>query len=167
MNFEEYMAYNEEQGKSHKDSWELGCFYFIWVLGAPYYQAGYIGWVDEVHNIKNLSPNKLPRKIWTCLAKIAGFQKLKMDTFGSLFRLVQETQNPKSTVLVWAPSPDSRKPCRICPAQGPDMSSQPVSSSDQVTNIVHIRLVHRIPESIFGYVRPLERTCPVRQNSSG
>jgi hypothetical protein len=167
------MAYNEEQGKSHEDSWELGCFYFIWVLGALYYQAGYIGWVDEVHNIKNLSPNELPRKIWTCLAKIAGFQKLKRThsaPYSDLFRKPKIPSPPYLSGLhhripeslaeyVWS--------CRICPAQGPDMSSQLVSSNDQVTNIVHIRLVHRIPESISGYVRPLERTCPVRQNSSG
>jgi hypothetical protein len=41
--------------KSHEDYVELRMLYFIWVLGAPYYQGGYVGWVGEVQNIKNLS----------------------------------------------------------------------------------------------------------------
>jgi hypothetical protein len=40
--------------KSHEDYIELRILYFIWVIGAPYYQGGYIGWVGEVQNIKNL-----------------------------------------------------------------------------------------------------------------
>jgi hypothetical protein len=47
-----YMGKNEEKGKSHEDSADLRVLYFIWVLGAPYYQGGYIGWVGEVQNIK-------------------------------------------------------------------------------------------------------------------
>jgi hypothetical protein len=47
-----YMCYNEEKGKSHKDSLELRILYFIWVLETPYYQEGCIGWVGEVQNIK-------------------------------------------------------------------------------------------------------------------
>jgi hypothetical protein len=50
-----YMDINDEKGKSHEDYVELRILYFIWVLGAPYFQGGYIGWVDEVKNIKNLS----------------------------------------------------------------------------------------------------------------
>jgi hypothetical protein len=38
-----YMAYNEVKGKSHEDLWGLGSFNFICVLGASYYQGGYIG----------------------------------------------------------------------------------------------------------------------------
>jgi hypothetical protein len=38
-----YMTYNEEKEKSHKDLWGLGSFYFIWVLGAPYYQGSSLG----------------------------------------------------------------------------------------------------------------------------
>jgi hypothetical protein len=37
------MGYNEEKEKSHEDSLELRILYFICVLGAPYYQGGYIG----------------------------------------------------------------------------------------------------------------------------
>jgi hypothetical protein len=50
-----YMGINDEKGKSHKDYVELRILYFIWVLGASYYQGVYIGWVSEVQNIKNLS----------------------------------------------------------------------------------------------------------------
>jgi hypothetical protein len=50
-----YMGINDEKGKSHEDYVELRILYFIWVLRAPYYQGGYIGWVGEVQNIKNLS----------------------------------------------------------------------------------------------------------------
>jgi hypothetical protein len=50
-----YMGIDDEKGKSHEDYIELRILYFIWVLGAPYYQEGYIGSVGEVQNIKNLS----------------------------------------------------------------------------------------------------------------
>jgi hypothetical protein len=50
-----YMGIDDEKGKSHEDYIELRILYFIWVLGAPYYQEGYIGPVGEVQNIKNLS----------------------------------------------------------------------------------------------------------------
>jgi hypothetical protein len=50
-----YMGINDEKGKSREDYVELRILYFIWVLGAPYHQGGYIGWVGEVQNIKNLS----------------------------------------------------------------------------------------------------------------
>jgi hypothetical protein len=43
-----YMVINDEKGKV------TNILYFIWVLGAPYYQGGYFGWVGEVQNIKNL-----------------------------------------------------------------------------------------------------------------
>jgi hypothetical protein len=49
------MGINDEKGKSHENYVELRILYFIWVLEAPYYQGGYIGWVGEVQNIKNLS----------------------------------------------------------------------------------------------------------------
>jgi hypothetical protein len=47
------MAINDEKEKTHEDYVELRILYFIWVLGALYYQWGYIGWVGEVQNIKN------------------------------------------------------------------------------------------------------------------
>jgi hypothetical protein len=43
-----YMDINDEKGKSHKDYVELMILYLISVLGASYYQGGYIGWVGEV-----------------------------------------------------------------------------------------------------------------------
>jgi hypothetical protein len=49
-----YMDINDEKRKSHEDYVELMILYFIWVLGASYYQEGYIERVDEVQNIKNL-----------------------------------------------------------------------------------------------------------------
>jgi hypothetical protein len=49
-----YMGINDEKEKSREDYVELRILYFIWVLGAPYYQGGYIGWFGEVQNIKNL-----------------------------------------------------------------------------------------------------------------
>jgi aminoglycoside phosphotransferase (APT) family kinase protein len=48
------MGINDEKGKSREDYVELWILYFIWVLWAPYYQEGYIRWVGEVQNIKNL-----------------------------------------------------------------------------------------------------------------
>jgi hypothetical protein len=53
-----YMGTNDEKGKSHEDYIELRILYFIWVLGALYYQEGYIGWVGEVQKIKNLPYHK-------------------------------------------------------------------------------------------------------------
>jgi hypothetical protein len=48
------MGINDEKGKIHEDYVESRILYFIWVLGALYYQGGYIEWVGEVQNIKNL-----------------------------------------------------------------------------------------------------------------
>jgi hypothetical protein len=49
-----YMSINDEKGKSREDYVELRILYFILVLGALYYQGGYIGCIGEVQNIKNL-----------------------------------------------------------------------------------------------------------------
>jgi hypothetical protein len=38
-----YMGINDEKGKSREDYVELRILYFICVLGALYYQGGYIG----------------------------------------------------------------------------------------------------------------------------
>jgi hypothetical protein len=46
---------NDEKGKNREDYVELRILYLIWVLEAPYYQGGYIGWVGAVQTIKNLS----------------------------------------------------------------------------------------------------------------
>jgi hypothetical protein len=54
--------------KSHKYYVELRILYFIWVLGALYYQGGYIRWVGEVQNIKNLSYHQKLLSSQTCLA---------------------------------------------------------------------------------------------------
>jgi hypothetical protein len=43
-----YMSINDEKEKNHEDYVELRILYLIWVLVAPYYQGGYIGWVCEV-----------------------------------------------------------------------------------------------------------------------
>jgi hypothetical protein len=53
-----YMNINDKKGESREDYVELSILYFIWVLEAPYYQGGYIGWVGEVQNIKNLFCNQ-------------------------------------------------------------------------------------------------------------
>jgi hypothetical protein len=50
-----YMDINDEKEKSREYYVELRILYFIWDLGALYYQGGYIRWVGEVQNIKNLS----------------------------------------------------------------------------------------------------------------
>jgi hypothetical protein len=42
------MGINDEKGKSHEDYIELKILDFIWVIGVPYYQGGYIEWVGEV-----------------------------------------------------------------------------------------------------------------------
>jgi hypothetical protein len=46
---------NDEKWKSREDYIELRILYLIWVLGALYYQEGYIGWVGAVQTIKILS----------------------------------------------------------------------------------------------------------------
>jgi hypothetical protein len=56
-----YMAYNEEKGKSREDLWGLGSFYFICILGAPYYRGGCIGWVGEVQIVKNTVQSNFPK----------------------------------------------------------------------------------------------------------
>jgi hypothetical protein len=70
-----YMGINDEKGKGHEDYVELRILYFIWVVGAPYYQEGYIRWVGEVQKIKNLSCHQK-----LCQARhirpLAGFQRL-------------------------------------------------------------------------------------------
>jgi hypothetical protein len=58
-----YMAYYEEKGESHEDSFELWRFYFICVLGALYYQMRWIGWVSEIQIIKINLLTKVPRRI--------------------------------------------------------------------------------------------------------
>jgi hypothetical protein len=61
------MAYIEEKGKSHNDLWGLWSVYFIWLLGASYYQGGCIGWISEVQIIEIYLQTKNPRKtehIW-------------------------------------------------------------------------------------------------------
>ncbi len=57
------MDINDEKGKNHADYVELMILYFIWVLGAPYYQGGYIGWIDEMQIVKIYLQTKNPRKI--------------------------------------------------------------------------------------------------------
>jgi hypothetical protein len=49
--------------KSHEDSLELRSLYFIWVLGAPCYQWGYIGWVGEVQILESYPQTKNPSGI--------------------------------------------------------------------------------------------------------
>jgi hypothetical protein len=44
-----------QQWRKREKSWRfrrIEDLYLIWVIGAPYYQGGYIGWVGEVQNIK-------------------------------------------------------------------------------------------------------------------
>jgi hypothetical protein len=50
-----YMCINDEKEKSREDYVEMMILYFIWILEVLYYQGGYIGWVGEIQNIKNLS----------------------------------------------------------------------------------------------------------------
>jgi hypothetical protein len=38
-----YMCINDEKGKNHEDYVELMILYFIWVIGAPYYQGDTLG----------------------------------------------------------------------------------------------------------------------------
>jgi hypothetical protein len=59
------MAYDDEKEKSHENPWGLGSFYVICVIGALYYQGGYIGWVGEVQIDEKLLWTNLSRKIWT------------------------------------------------------------------------------------------------------
>jgi hypothetical protein len=61
-----YMAFNEEKGKSHEDSFGLWTFYFICVLGAPYYQGDALGELMKCKSSK-LSPNQFSQKNRTFL----------------------------------------------------------------------------------------------------
>jgi hypothetical protein len=58
-----YMGYNEEKGKSYEDSLGLRILYFIWLLGASYYQGGYIGWASEVQILESSPQTKNPSGI--------------------------------------------------------------------------------------------------------
>jgi hypothetical protein len=58
-----YMGYNEEKGKSRENSLELMILYFIWFLGAPYYQGGCIGWIGEVQIIENYITTQIPYQV--------------------------------------------------------------------------------------------------------
>jgi hypothetical protein len=56
-----------KKGKSHEDFVELRILYFIWVLGARYYEWGCIGWIDKVQIIEIYQQTKISRKtglIW-------------------------------------------------------------------------------------------------------
>jgi hypothetical protein len=99
MIFEEYIAYNEEKGKSLQDSWELGWFHFTSILGAPYNQEGHIGWLGEVDKIKNQFANQHLRKIWICLTKIARFQRAFPDMSNPQTRYVRDLQISQSHEL--------------------------------------------------------------------
>jgi hypothetical protein len=55
-----YMTFHEEKGKNHKDSLGLRSFYFICVLGAPYYQGDALGELVNCKFLKNYSQTKTP-----------------------------------------------------------------------------------------------------------
>jgi hypothetical protein len=53
-----YMAFDEEKGKSREDSLGLRSFYFISIIGAPYYQGGPLGELVKCNFLKNY-PNQI------------------------------------------------------------------------------------------------------------
>jgi hypothetical protein len=118
MIFKDYMAYNEEKGKSHKDSWQLGRFYFNCVLWAPYYQGGCIEWVGEVQIDEIQFLAYLPSNLWTYPASRPGSRDVSRT--GVLY--FPDFWFCSGLVL------SSREDCRTCLAPGPDMSDQPFPS---------------------------------------
>jgi hypothetical protein len=115
------MANEEEKGKSCEDLWGIVRFYFICVLGAPYYQGGCIEWVGKVQIDKSILITYLPRKIWPPRLGSRGICRTCLPpawTYSSLLFL------PDSRAYL-APALGSREVCRRCPALGLDISGHP------------------------------------------
>jgi hypothetical protein len=102
------MAFYEEKEKSCEDPFRLESFYFICVLGAPYYQEGCIGSVGEVQIIKINLLTKVPRKL-----DISGFQ--------TRFQRHYPDMSGRQPGHFWAsPYPQQLSPIRTYPAPYPD-----------------------------------------------
>jgi hypothetical protein len=78
-----YMSYNEEKGKSHKDSLELRILYFILVLGTLYNQGGALGELMKCKTSKSILPSKSPVRP-DISSPLAGFQRLWPSMSGPL-----------------------------------------------------------------------------------
>jgi hypothetical protein len=131
------MAYNEEKEKSCEDLWGLGRFYLICVLGAPYYQGGYIEWVGEVQIIENLFLIQLARKLRTYLVSrpgssqpsisglCAGLHRRLSDMFGPRTRHIRSSLISPTLSLFFR----------------------------------HIWPGHRVPKMVSEHIRSLDPTC--------
>jgi hypothetical protein len=122
------MAYNEEKEKSHESFWGLGSFNFIYVLGAPYYQGGCIGWVSEVQIIENTFQTNFPKNP-DIFGLLTVFQEAKPDMSSPQPRHVRATLIPLVLWTYLGPLSGSSKQNRTCMAPGPDMSDHLYLSS--------------------------------------
>jgi hypothetical protein len=66
------MGINDEKGKSHEDYVELRILYFIWVLGAPYYQEDTLGELVKCKTLKIYPTTKNFCQAWH-IQPLAGF----------------------------------------------------------------------------------------------
>jgi hypothetical protein len=135
---------NDEKGKSREDFIELRILYFIWVLGAPYYQGGTLGELVKCKTSKiyrttknsyqarhirppSWIPETLAGHVWPL----------------SLIRL-------SSWVLVTLAG-HVWHPARTCPIEP--------NSSATKSRTGHIRSLSRISEAFPRHVWPPARTC--------
>jgi hypothetical protein len=128
---------------------ELRILYLIWVLGAPYYQGGLIGWVGEVQTLKSILPPKNPVRS-DISSLIAGFQRLWSDVFGPQARHVQPLSLIRLSSRVPEAFPGYVRPLdRTCPTQ-PNFSAAKSQTG-------HIRSPSQVLEKLVEHVWPRPR----------
>jgi hypothetical protein len=145
------MAYNEEKGKSHEHLWGLGRLYFMFVLGALYYQGGCIEWVGEVQIIEILSLIQLARTIRTYPVSWPGSSKVYQKCPGlPIFQ---------SAMHIWPLSHVPEKIFRyVWPQDRAYLVTFLVHRLNLLTRIIWMG--HWVTEAFFRHIRSLDWTCP-------